>query len=75
MKRKISKTWIKCSDQLPELFEEVLVCYKGVLRDVAFMCKGKDRKVVWVSAAGDGCTKFAASTVTHWARLPELPRD
>jgi hypothetical protein len=61
--------WIKCSDRMPEILEECLVCSKDQSYALATYLKvgfipfcGADFRVI----------KFK---VTHWMPLPQPPKD
>jgi len=65
-------TWIKCSEQMPEPYTEVLVS-RGVHVTAKRLVKGwgkNENKTYW-----DGCSMAGLDYFDHWMPLPEPPKD
>lgn len=66
--------WVRCTDELPEEWTEVLVTGKATNGSPLGVCMGilKDGDFYFAGADG-GCNPCITSNVTHWMPLPAAP--
>lgn len=71
--------WIKIDDLLPKLKEEVLVVVDGDTITSGTLTEVHNNgflewSFTWLDCHGCGCCGTNSDTVTHWAKLPDLPK-
>lgn len=69
--------WIKCSDRMPDKFQEVLMCclVDGVKKDLmtGFLDRENDWEATYLVY---GASRLNYNVVvTHWQPLPDYPAD
>jgi hypothetical protein len=77
--------WIKVEDKLPKPYKKVLVCITGDADpEIQVSCWDKKDEepdedgFLFVRWYYEGCPMYETSwyqKVTHWAKLPKLPKD
>lgn len=70
--------WIPCSDQLPDKWEDVMICYyndreEKHLSDIACLDDDGNWKL-WRESGGYFPYNFKKK-ITHWRPLPDLPEE
>lgn len=70
--------WIKCSERLPEVLEEVIVYstegFGTRICGIAHLHKINNDKRKWKWFCDDG-HNYLLRTFTHWMSLPEFPDE
>lgn len=65
--------WIKCSERMPDDSSDVLIFIPGWCSNDIVLAYLVDN--VWRPSRCCKCSDWKLEQVTHWLRIPQLPKD
>ena len=72
------RKWIKCEDELPELYEDVLMLFDNgneTNMTVGFRVESDEGETSWCVFCGGGYYTDCDETPVYWRLIPALPKE